>query len=61
MWQLLFFVLAERVGFEPTVTRKGYNGFRDRPNRPLWHLSINRPNYSRECAKFPRRFSARGK
>ena len=30
--------LAERVGFEPTVPRR-YNGFRDRPDRPLRHLS----------------------
>ena len=26
------------MGFEPTV-RKAYNGFRDRPIRPLWHPS----------------------
>ena len=31
--------VAEREGFEPSVPRKGYNGFRDRPDRPLWHLS----------------------
>ncbi len=31
---------AERVGFEPTVTKNGYNGFRDRPDRPLRHLSV---------------------
>jgi hypothetical protein len=31
--------LAERVGFEPTDPRKGVNGFRDRPVRPLRHLS----------------------
>ena len=31
--------LAEGVGFEPTVPRKGYNGFRDRPVRPLRHPS----------------------
>jgi hypothetical protein len=30
--------MAEGVGFEPTVP-KGYNGFRDRPDRPLWHPS----------------------
>ncbi len=30
--------LAERVGFEPTVPIR-HNGFRDRPDRPLWHLS----------------------
>ena len=31
--------LAERVGFEPTVPRKGDNRFRVCPDRPLWHLS----------------------
>ncbi len=31
--------LAERVGFEPTEPRERLNGFRDRPIRPLWHLS----------------------
>ena len=31
-------VLAERVGFEPTVPFE-YNGFRDRPIQPLSHLS----------------------
>jgi hypothetical protein len=31
---------AERVGFEPTVARKGHNGFRDRPDQPLRHLSM---------------------
>ena len=31
--------LAERVGFEPTDPREGVNGFRDRPVRPLRHLS----------------------
>ena len=30
--------LAEREGFEPSV-RETDNGFRDRPIRPLWHLS----------------------
>ena len=30
--------MAEGVGFEPTVPI-GYNGFRDRPIRPLWHPS----------------------
>jgi hypothetical protein len=33
--------MAERQGFEPWVPI-GYNGFRDRPNRPLWHLSAGR-------------------
>jgi hypothetical protein len=31
--------VAEREGFEPSVPRKGDNGFRDRPVRPLRHLS----------------------
>ena len=30
--------MAERQGFEPWV-RKAHNGFRDRPVRPLRHLS----------------------
>ncbi len=33
---------AEGVGFEPTVDRKAHNGFRDRPDRPLWHPSSNK-------------------
>ena len=32
--------LAEREGFEPSVPRKRDNGFRDRPDRPLRHLSV---------------------
>ena len=36
--RVLFLVFAEREGFEPTV-RRAYNGFRDRPDRPLRHLS----------------------
>ena len=31
--------LAERQGFEPWVPKR-HNGFRDRPDRPLRHLSI---------------------
>ena len=31
--------MAEREGFEPSVPSKGHNGFRDRPVRPLRHLS----------------------
>ncbi len=31
--------LAEREGFEPSVPREEDNGFRDRPVRPLRHLS----------------------
>jgi hypothetical protein len=34
--------LAEGVGFEPTV-RMTYNGFRDRPIRPLSHPSGGEP------------------
>ena len=30
---------AERQGFEPWDPVTGVNGFRDRPIRPLWHLS----------------------
>src|SRR5487761_1915207 len=33
-------LVAEREGFEPSVPRKGHNGFRDRPDRPLRHLSV---------------------
>ena len=36
---MLWRKLAEREGFEPSVPRKGDNGFRDRPVRPLRHLS----------------------
>jgi hypothetical protein len=32
--------MAEREGFEPSVPRKEDNGFRDRPVRPLRHLSV---------------------
>jgi hypothetical protein len=35
-------LLAEREGFEPSVPRKRDNGFRDRPVRPLRHLSDER-------------------
>ncbi len=35
----LFESFAERQGFEPWKP-KGFNGFRDRPDRPLRHLSI---------------------
>ena len=33
---------AEGVGFEPTVDNKAHNGFRDRPDRPLWHPSSDK-------------------
>src|SRR5438094_7455640 len=36
--------MAEREGFEPSVPRKKDNGFRDRPVRPLRHLSTERDN-----------------
>ena len=39
-WTTLDRPLAERVGFEPTVPRKGDNRFRVCPDRPLWHLSV---------------------
>ena len=32
-------IFAERKGFEP-LERKAFNGFRDRPDRPLRHLSL---------------------
>ena len=45
---------AERVGFEPTEAGEGYNGFRDRPNRPLWHLSHQLPaDYHKLCPNPP--------
>jgi hypothetical protein len=40
---IIIFMLAEREGFEPSVPRKGDNGFRDRPVRPLRHLSVRDP------------------
>ena len=47
---------AEREGFEPPV-RKAYNGFRDRPDRPLRHLSFQKGLSAFASAKlhlFPR-------
>jgi hypothetical protein len=41
----LMVYLAERVGFEPTVPRKGDNRFRVCPDRPLWHLSCQWLSY----------------
>ena len=38
------FRLAEGERFELSVPSKGHNGFRDRPNRPLWHPSAAEPN-----------------
>jgi hypothetical protein len=43
--------MAEREGFEPSVPRKGHNGFRDRPDRPLWHLSAKPRNLPIEGAR----------
>jgi hypothetical protein len=37
----VFEYVAEREGFEPSVPRKRDNGFRDRPVRPLRHLSAS--------------------
>ncbi len=39
VYSLLSNVLAERQGFEPWDPLTRINGFRDRPIRPLWHLS----------------------
>ena len=41
--QVFLLISAEGVGFEPTVALAGHNGFRDRPNRPLWHPSVTSP------------------
>ncbi len=38
-----FNVLAEKGGFEPPVRLTTNNGFRDRRNRPLCHLSLISP------------------
>src|SRR5471030_2203339 len=40
--QYQYAILAERQGFEPWRPLTGPNGFRDRPDRPLWHLSAAR-------------------
>src|SRR5471030_771 len=40
--QYQYVKLAERQGFEPWRPLTGPNGFRDRPDRPLWHLSAAR-------------------
>jgi hypothetical protein len=34
-----FILMAERQGFEPWEQENPFNGFRDRPDQPLWHLS----------------------
>ncbi len=41
--------MAERQGFEPWV-RKAHNGFRDRPVRPLRHLSASTFRCANSCA-----------
>ncbi len=57
--KFIFKNMAEREGFEPSV-RITYNGFRDRPIRPLWHLSFLQniqDNVSTpEGSSFPRNF-----
>src|SRR5690606_28648161 len=41
------FFVAEREGFEPSVP-KGHTCFRDRPDRPLRHLSIKKDPASQD-------------
>ena len=41
-------LVAERKGFEP-LERKAFNGFRDRPDRPLRHLSETGKKESDNC------------
>ena len=41
---------TERGGFEPPV-RQAYNGFRDRPDKPLRHLSDSSVSYLRSAAE----------
>ena len=36
---VVYFIMAERVGFEPTVHRC-ITGFQDRLHKPLGHLSV---------------------
>jgi hypothetical protein len=38
--EALCFIMAERQGFEPWARVTPRNGFRDRPDQPLWHLSV---------------------
>jgi hypothetical protein len=40
---IYLYQMAERQGFEPWDS-KAINGFRDRPIRPLWHLSALKIN-----------------
>ena len=47
--------LAEREGFEPSVPSKGHNGFRDRPVRPLRHLSPGRAPIAQAAGRCNRR------
>lgn|GEM_PF-6803306 len=46
---ILLFLLAERVGFEPTSRCYARNGFRDRPDQPLWHLSYSCGSNPPDC------------
>lgn len=39
---------AEGVGFEPTVAQIDHNGFRDRPDNPLWHPSSHKVDYTKK-------------
>ena len=54
-------VFAERQGFEPWIP-KGYNGFRDRPDRPLRHLSKKRyAAFGLKCGAKVRNFAIKTK
>jgi hypothetical protein len=44
--------MAERQGFEPWTRVTPRNGFRDRPDQPLWHLSGIFGSYSIAKAGF---------
>src|SRR5262249_36977994 len=50
--------LAERQGFEPWEPSKGLNGFRNRPDQPLRHLSVRcyYTTCSRSCNPRPTRW-----
>ena len=53
--------LAERQGFEPWKP-KGFNGFRDRPDRPLRHLSKKRyAAFGLKCGAKVRNFAIKTK
>ena len=44
----MFFLMAEREGFEPSVQLASYGGLANRWFQPLTHLSINQ--FKAECA-----------